>query len=235
MTIAVILAGGMGTRLKSVVPNLPKPMAPIKGRPFLEYQLNYWVEQRVSGFVVSVGHMKEIIMSHFGTNYRSTPISYAIEEEPLGTGGGMLLAAKRLNEPFLLLNGDTFFEVDLVELLKQHTERKADLTFSLYRTKENSRYMGVEISEIGKIITLNSEREKQGQLVNGGVYMVNPDILKNTQYEEGKKLSLEDDIVPDLMVKGANIFGVEYSGKFIDIGIPADYYRAATILAKRME
>lgn len=113
MITAIILAGGMGTRLRSAVPDLPKPMAPIHERPFLEHQMDYWIGQGVSRFIVSVGYMKEVIMDHFGASYRATPLTYAIEEEPLGTGGGLLLAAQGLSETFLVLNGDTFFEVDL--------------------------------------------------------------------------------------------------------------------------
>ena len=230
MMIAVILAGGMGTRLKSVVPNLPKPMAPVNGRPFMEYQLDYWIDQGVSQFIVSVGYMKEVIMGHFGPSYRSTPISYAVEAKPLGTGGGLLLAARYLSEPFLLLNGDTFFEVDLAGLQKHHTRQQADLTFSLFRTNEVGRYMGIEITETGEIITLNSDNEKYEKLVNGGVYLVNPIIFKNVSYELDQKISFELKIVPDLMTEGIKIYGVEYPGRFIDIGIPADYLRSNTIL-----
>ena len=104
----------MGTRLRSAVPDLPKPMAPIKGRPFLEYQMDYWINQGVNQFLISVGYKKEAIVSHFGASYKGAQVKYVMEEQPLGTGGGLLLAAQDLDEPFLLLNGDTFFEADLL-------------------------------------------------------------------------------------------------------------------------
>ena len=110
---AIILAGGLGTRLREAVPNLPKPMVPIHNRPFLEHQMDYWIEQGITRFILSVGYLKDIIISHFGNSYKSVSIDYAIETSPLGTGGALLLAAKNLNETFLVLNGDTFIEVSL--------------------------------------------------------------------------------------------------------------------------
>lgn len=232
MTTAIILAGGMGTRLRSVVPDLPKPMAPVKGRPFLEHQMDYWIGQGVDRFVVSVGYMKEVIMDHFGSNYRSTTLTYAIEDEPLGTGGGLFLAAQGLNEPFLVLNGDTFFEVDLAKLLKFHADHSADWSFSLFRTSEVGRYMGVEVKSGGEIYSLTSGTEKMGRLANGGVYLVNPSILRNKLLVPGSKLSLEDDVLPAMVAQGNKLFGLEFTGTFIDIGIPQDYFRAAEVLTQ---
>ena len=112
---AIILAGGLGTRLRGVVQDLPKAMAPIKDRPFLEYQLDYWIGQGIRHFILSVGYRREVIMKHFGDKYRDVSIEYAVEETPMGTGGGLLLAVEKMKKraPFLLLNGDTFFEVSL--------------------------------------------------------------------------------------------------------------------------
>ena len=230
MTTAIILAGGMGTRLRSAVPDLPKPMAPVEGRPFIEHQLDYWIGQGVDRFVVSVGYKREVIMDHFGTKYRSIPLTYAIEDEPLGTGGGLLLAAQGLSEPFLVLNGDTFFDIDLVELIKFHTEYSADWTFSLFRTKEVGRYMGVEVKSDGEIKSLKSGSGKVGCLANGGVYLINPSVLVQEAFAPNSKLSLEDDLLPALTARGCKLFGIEFSGTFIDIGIPEDYYRAAEVL-----
>ena len=112
MTIsAIILAGGLGTRLRNTVPDLPKPMAPINGRPFLEYLLDYWITQGVENFVISVGYRHQQIVSHFGNRYKKANLQYAIEDTPLGTGGGLCLAITKLPvlEPFLLLNGENNF------------------------------------------------------------------------------------------------------------------------------
>lgn len=230
MITAIILAGGMGTRLRSAVPDLPKPMAPIDGRPFIEHQLDYWIGQGVDRFVVSVGYKKEVIMDHLGSNYRSTPLTYAIEDEPLGTGGGLLLAAQGLTEPFLVVNGDTFFEVDLAGLLKFHSVHSADWTFSLFRTSEVGRYMGIEVKSDGEIGSLTSGTGEQSRLANGGVYLVNPSVLANKAFIPGSKLSLEADLLPALVAQGYKLFGLEFSGTFIDIGIPQDYFRAAEVL-----
>ena len=205
-------------------------MAPIDGRPFIEYQLDYWIGQGVDRFVISVGYKKEVIMDHLGSNYRSIPLIYAIEDEPLGTGGGLLLAAQGLSEPFLVVNGDTFFEVDLAELLKFHCDHSADWTFSLFRTSEVGRYMGIEVKSDGEIGSLTSGTRDQGRLANGGVYLVNPSVIANKAFVPGSKLSLEDDLLPVLVAEGYKLFGLEFPGGFIDIGIPQDYFRAAEVL-----
>jgi D-glycero-alpha-D-manno-heptose 1-phosphate guanylyltransferase len=230
VTTAIILAGGMGTRLRSAVPDLPKPMAPINGRPFLAHQMDYWIGQGVNRFVVSVGYMKEVIMDHFGPSYRSTPLTYAIEEKPLGTGGGLLLAAQGLKEPFLVLNGDTFFEVDLDELLGFHAEHASEWTFSLFQTNEVGRYMGMDVKPDGEIVSLKSGMGEPGRLANGGVYLVNPSVLAKSKFVPGHKLSLEVDLLPAFAAQGGKLYGLEFPGSFIDIGVPQDYFRAAEIL-----
>ena len=158
MISALILAGGFGTRLRSAVPDLPKPMAPISGRPFLEYLLDYWMEHGVSHFVLAVGYRHEVIIDHFGNRYGDAEIEYVIEKTPRGTGGGLLLAANKLGkaEPFLLLNGDTYFAVDLKKLIEFSLANDADWCFSLFRTNETGRYMGLDISPEGKITALKS-------------------------------------------------------------------------------
>lgn len=230
MTTAIILAGGLGTRLRSVLPDLPKPMAPINERPFLEHQLDYWIKQGINHFVLSVGYLHEVIIDHFGSSYNGVKIDYVVEQTPLGTGGGLLLAAKTIgeNEPFLVLNGDTYFAVDLKVLIKFSSANKADWCFSLFRTSEEGRYMGMDVSPSGKIISLKSGT---GQLANGGVYWVSSNSVLPEISSQGKKLSLEDDIFSDALVSGQRLFGVEFEGTFIDIGVPEDYHRASTVLA----
>ena len=230
MTTSIILAGGLGTRLRSAVPNMPKPMASIGGRPFLEKQMDYWIDQGVNRFVISVGYMKEVIMEYFNSSYRSIPLTYSIEDEPLGTGGALLLAAQGLIDPFLVLNGDTFFECDLNQLLKFHVENDSDWTFSLFSSTEVGRYMGIGMKDSGKIASLNSLPVTSRRLSNGGAYLVNPLVLKKTKFALGEKLSLEYDLLPALMSQGSKLFGLEFTGRFIDIGLPQDYLRAAEIM-----
>lgn len=232
MTVAVILAGGLGTRLRSAVPNLPKPMADVCGKPFLEHLIHYWIGQGVSRFVVSVGYKRESITSHFGSGYRGVPIDYVEEEVPLGTGGGLLIAAMGLYSPFILLNGDTFFQVNLEALLKFHKLKKSELSFSLFRANESNRYGGVLIDNNRRIWSLDTAKGNEGALVNGGVYVVEPDTLNSAGFKIGHKYSLEDDVIPKLLGRNMQIFGFESEGKFLDIGVPEDYFRAADILPK---
>jgi D-glycero-alpha-D-manno-heptose 1-phosphate guanylyltransferase len=232
VTTAIILAGGFGTRLRGTVPDLPKPMAPIGSRPFLEYQLDYWITQEVSHFILSVGYRYEAIVDHFGNSYKGAELNYVIEKTPLGTGGGLLLAAEKIGNdaPFLLLNGDTYFAADLKSLVKVSQENEADWCFSLFRTNEEGRYMGMDVSPQGQITSLKSGVGDPGRLANGGVYWVHPRALRVGRFVSGDKVSLEDDIFPAAMASGDRLFGVEFSGTFIDIGVPDDYHRAPELL-----
>ncbi len=230
VTVAIILAGGLGTRLRGTVPGLPKPMAPIRNRPFLEHQMDYWIKQGINRFILSVGYLKELIIEHFGNTYKGIPIEYAIENEPLGTGGGLLLAEKGLTEPFLVLNGDTFIEVDLDNLYEFHLERKSEWTFSLFRTSQFERYMGMDVSPNGEILSLKSESKKSSGLANGGVYLIEPSVLGSLTFKAGDKASLEDELLPNFISNGGVLYGKECKGKFIDIGVPEDYYQAIDIL-----
>lgn len=233
MTSAIILAGGLGTRLRDVVPNLPKPMAPLNGRPFLEYQLDYWIAQGIRQFILSVGYRSEAIVSHFGETYGGASLKYVVEAEPLGTGGGLLLAMDLLtgNDAFLLLNGDTFFEVSISELAAFHSARQSDWTLALFRTSEVGRYMGPGIDGDGRILTLRSETVCAERLANGGVYLISPHIIRNSNLLAGRRVSLEDEIMPCALAAGGRFFGLECEGRFIDIGVPDDYRRAADVVA----
>jgi D-glycero-alpha-D-manno-heptose 1-phosphate guanylyltransferase len=162
------------------VPTLPKPMAPIRDRPFLEYQMDYWIKQGVSRFILSVGYLKDFIIEHFGNTYKGIPIEYSIEHEPLGTGGALLLAKEGLTETFLVLNGDTFIEVDLDNLFEFHLECKSDWTFALFRTSQSERYMGMDVSPNGEILLLKSRPKESSSLINGGVYLIEPSVLSSS-------------------------------------------------------
>ncbi len=230
---AIILAGGLGTRLRGVVPEFPKPMAPVNGRPFLEHQMDYWRGQGIRRFILSVGYRGEMIMAHFGGSFRGAAVEYAVEEAPLGTGGGLLLAVGKLggDRPFLLLNGDTFFEAKLADLAGFHGAKHSDWTFSLFRTSESGRYMGIGVEAGGRIGSLKSGAAEPDRLANGGVYIVEPGVLRDIDWPAGRSLSLEDDVLPRLFAAGIRLFGYECGGRFIDIGVPDDYFRAAQLLS----
>jgi len=232
VTTAVILAGGLGTRLRSVLPDIPKPMAPINGRPFLEYQMEYWVAQGITDFIISVGYLRDQIIEHFGENYHGCPVQYAVEEVPLGTGGGVLAAAQYLSSDasFLLLNGDTFFDVDLIALQAFHRKSDSEWTFSMFRAAESGRYMGMQVGSDGRITDVGSTLGVEGALANGGVYLIDPKVLVASAWTAGKKFSLEADLVPEAFKHGVRFFGFESGGRFIDIGVPEDYARAPSVL-----
>ena len=230
MTAAIILAGGLGTRLRSVLPDLPKPMAPVNGRPFLEHLMDYWIHQGVDAFVLSVGYKKEVIIDHFGSSYRSVPVHYSIEDIPLGTGGALLLAARGLTEPLIVLNGDTFFEVSITRLISFHKNKSADLSLSLFRPDDQHRFGGVELDESGALKSLSGESLGSQMLANGGTYFMCPKMLMYTGCAAVEACSFERDLIPKFLAQGRKVFGTPFSGRFIDIGIPSDFQRAGSVL-----
>lgn len=232
---AVILAGGLGTRLRSVVSDVPKPMAPVAGRPFLEHQIDFWAAQGIRRFVLSVAYLGESIVAHFGRRYRGCEIDYAVEETPLGTGGGVLLSARMMpaDRPFLLLNGDTFFQVELARIAAFHGRTKSDWTVCLFRPSEAGRYGRIEMDAEGRVLSLLDKSAAAGKFANGGVYLVNPHVLATIASQPPRKCSLETDLMPALLAAGARVHGLECPGPFLDIGVPEDYARAAEFLSPR--
>jgi len=231
---AIILAGGLGTRLRSTVPDLPKPLAPVGAKPFLGHLLDYWQGQGVKRFILSVGYKHELIRECFGSRYQNAEVDYAVETEPLGTGGGLLLSVKQLRskEPFLVLNGDTFFAVNLVDLLNCHAQSEADMTLSLVEVPENKRYSGVLLDKDGMVRSMEARSESSKiSLVNGGVYMMENNLLSIFEKNVSKKISLEDELLSRLFKQKKRIAGFLGSGAFIDIGVPQDYNRAAEVLS----
>ena len=228
---AIILAGGLGTRLRAAVPDLPKPLAPIHGRPFLEHQMDYWIAQGVTRFILSVGYKRGLIEAHFGTTYRKCALAYAREDEPLGTGGGLLLAlAEVQTESILVLNGDTFFEVALETLCEQHAAKQAQLTIALRRVPHNDRYGEVVLNADQGIAAFSAKPSGCEGIINGGVYMMQRETMLDLGWKAGDKVALEQDLLPTLLDRKLKIVGVEYAGAFIDIGVPEDYQRAASLL-----
>ncbi len=236
VTTAIILAGGMGTRLSSVVPDRPKPLAPVNGRPFLEHQMDYWIDQGIQRFILSVGFKRDQIIAHFGSQYRGCEVVYAEEATPLGTGGGMLLAVQQLVDPapFLVLNGDTFFEVELRALADFHRAKGAALSVALFEVAANDRYMGVQLRDDGSIVSFKSE-PGASQLANGGVYLMERSLFDGLPWQPGQALSLENDFFAHLQASGAPLYGMVCHGRFIDIGVPNDYFRAPDVITTKQE
>ncbi|MCB9246014.1 MAG: HAD-IIIA family hydrolase [Flavobacteriales bacterium] len=221
---AIILAGGKGTRLQSVVADLPKPMATVAGVPFLEHLFRHICAQGIEHIVLSVGYKAETIRSYFGAEWNGVPISYATETSPLGTGGAIAFALKFCREnDVLVFNGDTFFNIDLNSFYGFHSERKSVFTMALKEMINPDRYGTVELSET-RIVKFHEKRTGlEKGLINSGVYALNK--VKFLELPLGEMFSFEQDFLEPYVSKWHfNAFLAD--GYFIDIGIPEDYYKA---------
>jgi len=231
---AIVLAGGLGTRLRSVVADVPKPMAPIGDRPFLEHLLDYWIDQGIQRFSLSVGYRHEAITGHFGNVYRGASLRYAIEQAPLGTGGALLHAIHTfgIDAPVLLLNGDTFFAVGLQRLSAFAASSAADVAFALFETSDRVRYLGMDVDPQGRILQLQA-RDRSPHLANGGVYWLHPDAFLEGTIAGDTPQSLENDLFPALLRAGRKLYGKAFDGTFIDIGVPDDFRHAQQLLTSK--
>jgi D-glycero-alpha-D-manno-heptose 1-phosphate guanylyltransferase len=219
---AIILAGGLGTRLKETVPDLPKCMAPVAGRPFLFYVVNYLRMQGIQQFVFSLGYKHKIIEKYLQEEFSTLQYDCSIEEEPLGTGGAIQLTCEKMNAPeVLIVNGDTLFKARLNELHKTHQALLPDCTLALKPMKEFDRYGVVEMNSYGIITNFREKQYYPQGNINGGVYLLNRKKFLQTSWPA--RFSFEKDF---LEKKEFNLAGVVQNEYFIDIGIPGDYERA---------
>ncbi len=223
---AIILAGGFGTRLKSVVNDVPKPMALVNNKPFLHYQLLYLKHFGIEKIIFSVGYLHHKVEEFFGEKYLGLTIQYALEKEPLGTGGGIRLAIELSeDENVLVLNGDSFFDCDLNLFHKQHQDYTANCSLALRKTANASRFGTIEINDQHQIISFKEKTNlEQAGIINAGVYILNkPQFLKNTPSQIA--FSIERDFF-EKKLSELKIVGFEFEGYFIDIGLPDDYKQA---------
>jgi len=220
---AIVLAGGLGTRLREAVKDLPKPMAPIRGKPFLGYLLDFLARQGVRRVALSVGYRHEAILGHFGSRYNGLELAYAVEPAPLGTGGGIRLALPLTRgDDVLVFNGDTHFEFDLAEFVAAHL-RHPTLTIALKAMRDFDRYEVVRIGPAGRITGFEERGPRAHGLINGGVYALNRAWFLAFPLPDA--FSFEADFLQKRF-RTAEIYGVPMEGAFIDIGIPEDYERA---------
>ncbi|MDP3881858.1 MAG: sugar phosphate nucleotidyltransferase [Nanoarchaeota archaeon] len=220
---AIILAGGFGNRLHGELKDVPKPMAPVLGKPFLEHQFLFLKEQGITEIILAVHHMSDKIKSYFGSGLRwALDVTYSEEDSPLGTGGALKKAQKYLNETFLVLNGDSYCQVDIKEMLEFHKRNKGLITASLTKTNEPEHYGKVEVSadKIVNFIEKNPNLAGKEELINAGVYIVEPEVLNYIEVD--KNISLEKDLFPRLVNEGL-LSGFIHEGYFIDISRPETY------------
>jgi D-glycero-alpha-D-manno-heptose 1-phosphate guanylyltransferase len=222
---AALLVGGFGTRLRPVVAGTPKVLARVGRMSFLELLIGQLRAQGIRRLVMCTGYLAEQIESEFGDGRaRGVAIEYSREEQPLGTAGAIKLAEHYLQDvpQFLVMNGDSFLEVNFSDLMDFHCSHRAMATMAVVRVEDSSRYGTVRVDAAGVVIGFE---EKTGSvapgLVNGGVYIFNQVVLQHIPLPSA---SLERDVFPALLDRG--LYAQEQHGMFIDIGTPADYARA---------
>lgn len=221
---AIILAGGLGTRLRDAVPDLPKCMAPIAGKPFISYVINYYKSQGVRHFILSLGYRHELVTEYCSKNYHPAEISYVIEKEPLGTGGALQLAMQKVqDENVLVVNGDTFFSINCAGFENFHKQHDSTCSLALKRMTDFDRYGAVMLDAKQRVTAFTEKKAYSEGLINGGVYQVKAQRFMDKKFPD--KFSFEKDFLEAYVQEGA-FYGFIQDGYFIDIGIPLDYERA---------
>ena len=226
---AIVLAGGFGTRLASRLQGIPKPMAPVAGRPFLEILMNQLRRSGCGHVLLSVGYLHQQIQDHFGKTWHGMCLDYVIEETPLGTGGAIRAALEQTTEEaILVLNGDTFLQADYAAMLAFHKAEAASMTMAVTHQAEIARYGGVLIE--GRRIVGYQEKGCSGPgWINAGAYVLSKSLLWPPNLPA--KFSFETDfLMPEVSRIAPAAYRVE--GFFLDIGIPEDLDRAQTALAE---
>ncbi len=225
---AIILAGGLGTRLREAVPDLPKCMAPILAKPFIGYLIDYLHQQGIEKFIFSLGYKFTIVEQYLRTQYGNLHLTFSVEEEPLGTGGAIKLACTRATEKsVLVLNGDTFFKVDLQQFAAFHNTKDADCSLALKPMVDIDRYGLVELDDDNAVSSFKEKRYYEKGLINGGVYALQSATFFQESFPD--KFSFEKDYL-DKFASSRKLYGFVQDQYFIDIGIPEDFERAQTEL-----
>ena len=224
---AIILAGGLGTRLRDLVPDLPKPMAPINGRPFLAYVLDALDAAGFASAILAIGYRSDSIQDHFGQVYRGLRLRYSVEHEPLGTGGAIRLALEQAVVPnVFVVNGDTFLQVDYRALLKAHLDAGASLSLAVHALPDVARYGALELAD-GRVCGFLEKGRVGPGVINAGTYLLSPNLFE--RYALPRVCSFETDLLMPHVAEIAPL-AFETGGLFIDIGVPEDYVRAQDML-----
>lgn len=227
---AIILAGGLGTRLRAAVPDLPKCMAPVAGRPFLYFVINHLRMQGISRIIFSLGYMHNIILDWLQKEFPTLNYDYVIEDEPLGTGGAILFSLqKAMTDNVFIVNGDTLFRFDAKKMIDLHAQKSAACTLALKPMQNFDRYGVVEINENNIITSFKEKQYYDKGLINAGIYLINKESFTKKDFLQ--KFSFEKDYL-EKFVAEKQFAGLQQDVYFIDIGIPEDYNRAQTEFSK---
>ncbi len=225
---AIILAGGLGTRLRSVVNDLPKCMAPVNNRPFISYVINELSNQGITHFIFALGYKSEYLISYINAHYAHLNISYSIEDDPLGTGGAIKLALDNTDEENILItNGDTLYKADVAKLSENHITNKSHCSLALKPMQNFDRYGVVETDETSRIISFKEKNAYETGTINGGLYLLNKTSFNNINFP--LKFSFERDYL-ETYFSAQTMFGFIDDAYFIDIGIPEDFEKAQSEL-----
>lgn len=225
---AIVLAGGFGTRLQSVVSDVPKPMAPVGGRPFLEILLCHLERLGFDQVTMSVGYLSHLIFNHFGPKFGGMQLTYAVESTPLGTGGAVVLARRECVDPHVFVfNGDTYLDFD-ARAVEALWRRKGNPIVMACQVEDTARYGRLLVE--GDRVRGFSEKGATGPgLINAGAYLL--DLRDLVAWAEGVKFSLEQDyLVPAVTKREINYYADTHN--FIDIGVPDDYFRAEAVILR---
>jgi len=221
---AIILAGGLGTRLRKVVSGQPKVMVEINEQPFVYYLLDQLANAEIERVIISTGYMGHVIEETVGSSYKRLRIDYSREEMPLGTAGALKLAGLAVDtELCLVMNGDSYMEFDLLSLLTFYKQKNANITLLVRSVTDTSRFGSIQMSDQNEIVQFMEKGcSTNGGLINAGVYL----MKKPTIHKIPDKIpcSLEYDFFPAMIGKG--VYGYQAEGKFIDIGTPESYSEA---------
>ena len=223
---AVVLVGGEGTRLRPLTERTRKDMLPLVDRPLLAFTFEHLRRHGVERAIVSCGYLPTQIRGHFGDDYAGLGLEYCIEDEPLGTGGGIAYAARGLRETFFALNGDSLREADLDELVAFHRRSRAKATILLTPVADPSRYGLVRLAGDGRVATFLEKprpEEIDTNLINAGLYVLEPDVLDLVP--PGRAVSIERDVFPRLAAEGT-VYGLALPGYWLDVGTPDSYLQA---------
>jgi D-glycero-alpha-D-manno-heptose 1-phosphate guanylyltransferase len=225
---AIILAGGLGTRLRSAVPDLPKCMAPVGGRPFIGYITDFYRRAGIERFIFALGYKSVAFEAFFEQEFPGGGYAVSLEDDPLGTGGAIRQACTLAQEAtVLILNGDTFFHIDLLSLTNFHASHSADCSLCLKPMRDFDRFGVVELDADTRVRQFREKQAYRSGLINGGVYALNRERFLSEELPE--VFSFEKDYL-EKKLETRQIFGLEQDGFFIDIGIPEDYTRVQTAI-----
>lgn len=228
MRPVVILAGGLGTRLRSVVKELPKPLAPVAGKPFLWWLLRSLESQGATDVYLSTGYKADLISNNFGDSFGRLRLTYVTEDEPLGTGGAILRAAALVDAPdFFVLNGDTLAVIDLAAMERAAAGSATDVVMSVVRVPDATRYGTISFEQDGRVTEFKSKGAPGPGYISAGVYILKKDTLLNAVLPE--KFSIEQDFFEKKLAE-LDIRALDCVRNFIDIGVPVDYELAQQVI-----